>query len=296
MLKRKTGQCNPVFVLNKQVNQLKTPITEVMTQSEIYQIWKFNMKFRISRENFFRPKIYAVLLDMIRTAAINPIQKVVSLRMQPLENLLTELYTDAGRVMGAHAYQQVKKQAATRKKALMPIGYNEELVNEIIRYFQEHLLDKAVLPITETMKAWILKFVIDQQFTGKSLDMIIEEMVKHDFPRWRSQVIARTEVLRAANYGAMQGARKAGYKMQKRWISAQDFRTRRVPRDEFSHIEANGQIQEMDNPFLIPRRSGGTEQLMQPGDPNGSAADVINCRCTVGFEVLRDANGTPIAL
>ena len=256
------------------------------------------MKFRASREIYWKPKIYANLLQMIRDATNYPTAELikfhidVSINKIPISGTITEIYKDAGRVMGGRAYQQAKK--AATQKALMPIGYNEALVNDIIRYFQEFLLDKAVLPITETMKSWILKYVIDQQLTGKSIPEIVDEMLKHDFPKNRAFVITRTEVLRAANYGAVQGARRTGYKMKKEWISAVDFRTRRLPRDEFSHIAMNGMQVDMDEPFKVPRRTGGYEDMMQPGDPNGSAADVIQCRCTTGFIVEKDSRGLPV--
>lgn len=276
--------------------------SKIVKKSEQIKIWQENQKFRISREIFWKPKIYAVLQGVIRDATNYPSAELIrnhlniSINKIPLNNLIQDIYIDAGRVMGGRAYQQVKKQAAGMEKALMPIGYNEQLVNDIILYFQNYLLDKVVLPITETMKLWILKYVIDQQLTGKSIPMIVDEMVKHDFPKNRAFVIVRTEVLRAANYGAVQGAKRTGFQAKKVWISAIDNRTRRIPRDAFNHIAMNGITVNMDEPFQVPRRSGGIETLLQPGDPNGSAADVIQCRCTVGFEVQRGKDGRPLKI
>jgi hypothetical protein len=36
----------------------------------------------------------------------------------------------------------------------------------------------------------------------------------------------------------------------------------------------------IDEPFIV---SG--EELMYPGDPSGSAGNVINCRCAIGYVV-----------
>jgi hypothetical protein len=267
-----------------------------LKKSEQIRIYQENIKYRVSRETYFRPKIYKVLQDMIRSANINPYQELIYLQTQPLTALIMNIYTDAGRVMGGRAYQQVRKQAAAMEKAMMPIGYNEQLVNEIIRYFQEHLLDKVVLPIEETMKGWILKYVIQQQLEGKSIAQIVDEMVKHDFPRNRAEVTARTEVLRAANYGAMQGARKSGFDLKKVWISSQDHRTRRIPRDEYNHLTMNGVTIPMNEAFHVPRKKGGYDILQQPGDPEGDAGNVIQCRCTQAFEVQRDKTGRPIKI
>lgn len=273
---------------------------------------------------------------MIRAATDEPtLQQAISrldfnVQIEPLANLIRSIYVDAGRVMGAKAYQQLKQNAEKligqsmmqfkkkypsdvavkyseidewltcieesldEYKRLMPIGYNEELIQEIIQYFQIHLLDKAVLPISDTMKEWILDRFIDGQQQGKSLSQIKDELIKHDFPKNRAIVITRTEVLRASNHGAVAGAKKAGYKTNKMWISAKDFRTRRIPRDEYSHVAMDGITVPLEEPFHVPRRDGGYDFLMQPGDPAGDPANTIMCRCSVGFSVVRGTNGLPI--
>jgi len=92
----------------------------------------------------------------------------------------------------------------------------------------------------------------------------------------RANIIARTETHTAANFGAQQAAELTGLKMMREWVSAEDDRTRET--EEADHVEANGQIVKMKQPFTI---SG--EQLMFPGDPAGSAVNVINCRCALVF-------------
>ena len=259
-----------------------------MTKTEANRIWLDNMNFRASREKYWKPKVYKNLLQMIRDAtAFSSVQAAItninsSIDSRPIAATIQAIYVDAGKVMGGRSYQSVKQSV---QKALMPIGYNEDLVREIIAYFNANLLNKVVLPITDTMKDWILQKLIDGQQDGKSITQMVNEMLVHDFPRNRAFVITRTEVLRAANYGAMKGAEKTGYKMRKTWIAADDFRTRRLPRDAFSHRAMNGVTVAMSDPFQVPRKIGGYEELQQPGDPSGSAGDVIQCRCTVGFEV-----------
>jgi hypothetical protein len=92
----------------------------------------------------------------------------------------------------------------------------------------------------------------------------------------RANIIARTETHTAANFGAQQGAELTGLNMMREWVSAQDDRTRDT--SEADHVDADGQTVGMKEPFTV---SG--EQLMFPGDPSGSAANVINCRCAVVF-------------
>ena len=92
----------------------------------------------------------------------------------------------------------------------------------------------------------------------------------------RAHIIARTETHTAANFGAQTAAELTGLDMKREWVSASDERTRDT--SEADHVEANGQIVGMQEPFTV---SG--EKLMFPGDPSGSASNIINCRCSVVF-------------
>lgn len=65
---------------------------------------------------------------------------------------------------------------------------------------------------------------------------------------------------------AQNAAKAKGADVLKQWDAALDARTRD------SHARVDGEIRELDEKF-----SNG---LMFPGDPSGSAAEVINCRCT----------------
>lgn len=85
-----------------------------------------------------------------------------------------------------------------------------------------------------------------------------------------AQRIARTEGHRIQCQAAMDccyKAREKGADVVKQWDSTLDARTRD------SHAKVDGEIKELDEKF-----SNG---LMFPGDPNGKAAEVINCRCAL---------------
>lgn len=94
----------------------------------------------------------------------------------------------------------------------------------------------------------------------------------------RARRIARTEVISAANgaqhevAGAVAGS---GEVMTKTWLATFDRRTRP------SHADAAGQTVAFDQPFVV----GGAE-LEYPGDPSGPAEEVVNCRCTITYEVV----------
>jgi len=290
-----------------------------MTSAASTALYANYKKFIRSRASFWKPKIHADLNRMIKNAMDEPtieaaISKLDANMLEPsgLAITLKNIYVDAGRVWGSKIYQIVKKQAAdmTRRagndkkqerltvrtthlqKAMMPIGYNEDLIAEIISYLRLHDL-QIVSEISDTMKGWIMDKLIEGQRTGLSITQVAENITKDDFPANRAIVIARTETVKAANFGAMQAAKKSGFRLEKEWIAARDIRTRRIPRDEFSHTAMNGKTAQMDEAFQVPNRNGSHDSLMQPCDPAGAAGDVIQCRCTVGFNVLRGADGLP---
>jgi len=101
--------------------------------------------------------------------------------------------------------------------------------------------------------------------------------------RKQAMRIARTETLRALNQGAYlaaeQAANEHGIQLEKVWHSALDEFTRQG--ETADHVKANGVTAPWDKHFII---SG--EALMYPLDPNGSAANIINCRCSHSCRVV----------
>lgn len=92
----------------------------------------------------------------------------------------------------------------------------------------------------------------------------------------RAERIARTEVQaarQAAAFAAALAEAEDGRPMKKVWQTARDERVREW------HADAHGQERPIDAPFDV-----GGEQLDFPGDrENGSAENVINCRCGVVY-------------
>jgi HK97 family phage portal protein len=90
----------------------------------------------------------------------------------------------------------------------------------------------------------------------------------------RSTRIARTENAKATNLGAWGQAQEMGIYQSKEWLAFGDSRTRD------SHMNAmNAGVVPMDYAYA----GEGMATLQFPGDPSGEAADVINCRCVLGF-------------
>jgi hypothetical protein len=91
--------------------------------------------------------------------------------------------------------------------------------------------------------------------------------------RRRARTIAQTEVHAAACAGSQTAIDSLQRPYRKEWIAAlQPGRTRPW------HMEANGQVVGGHEQFLVDG-----EGLRHPGDPMGSARNIINCRCVVGY-------------
>lgn len=131
-----------------------------------------------------------------------------------------------------------------------------EFVNEVNGFTREQLIET----ISEGLRA------------GEDVKGLISRVtdVYAGLKGYRATRIARTQVLQANNYAAVEAYRQSGVVVSKEWLTAQDERVRE------DHVAADGQVVKMGKKFSV-----GGEELRQPGDPSGSAAQVVNCRCTV---------------
>jgi hypothetical protein len=102
--------------------------------------------------------------------------------------------------------------------------------------------------------------------------------------RWpsRARTVARTETIGAVNAGVFRAAELEAEQRGdpapfKQWVSTDDKRTRPT------HVDADKQRTLLREPFRV-----GGAALLFPGDPQGPAQEVINCRCSLFPVVLGD--------
>lgn len=171
-------------------------------------------------------------------------------------------------------------------------GFNEEFISEILAFFNRYLLNKAVLPISETTKNQILTIISEGVQNGWGADRIAMALESPDLLLWRARLIVRTEANKAMNYGQRLGESKSEWESEKTWVAANDHRTRH------SHRQVDDTTLDFDDRFMVPIYKGGKIRLQigvdlmtGPGDVQASAANVCNCRCTLAFAAKRDENG-----
>ena len=121
----------------------------------------------------------------------------------------------------------------------------------------------------------------DVGLTSDQIDRMVDRY-RQQMVNYRAENIARTEslsILSAARQEAMdQVIEQTGIdrsNVTRIWHATKDNRTRD------SHAEMDNQEVAMDQPF----ESGLGNELMYPGDPSAPAADRVNCRCSISYNV-----------
>jgi len=189
-----------------------------------------------------------------------------------LINLYVGLYQEVGNKF-AKWYAQNFQKYITKN---IDIEY-EDIWNEKFAYIGSQVAGARVVSVGGNRKKELIKtlnrYMADTEFQSMNevqAGRILRKKFK-DMSVVNAKRIVRTESVNAANYATNQSATDVFGKenLQKEWIATFDNRTR------IDHIQANGQVVDMDKKFMV-----GGEELSYPGDSSGSAANVINCRCT----------------
>ncbi len=85
------------------------------------------------------------------------------------------------------------------KEVKAGFGFNPELLREILAFFARYLLNKAVLPISETTKNQILEVLNTGMQNGWGVDRIANILESPELLLWRARLIVRTESNKAMN-------------------------------------------------------------------------------------------------
>lgn len=121
-----------------------------------------------------------------------------------------------------------------------------------------------IVGIVDTVKEQIREQILEGMEKGETIAQLAERVKKvFNMAATRARTIARTETGGAFNAGHEMTFRNEGVK-KKEWLSAKDDHVR-------DHHRIDGEIVGINERF-----SNG---LRYPGDPEGEASNIINCRC-----------------
>jgi uncharacterized protein with gpF-like domain len=190
---------------------------------------------------------------------------------------LTDLWADMARASIEAFGADILDQGKALGHKLETKSFAEFFLRLAGAWIAGEIIRRRITSVAETTRAQIVTQVQMGQAEGLGVAQIAKRIADAvpGISKRRGALIARTETHGAANFGAQQAAIATGFKMQKEWVSSDDERTR------IAHAEANGQVVDVDQPFIVD-----DEMLMHPGDQAGSAGNTINCRCTTAYIVL----------
>jgi len=257
------------------------PTAERLAELEIWH--KFNEKLtlresifqKLAREFFlkqgegirrFIEEEYGKSLKQLPTPV--DIEKVLEVLLTLMQQLkLRELTEATIEKILAQAGGEALKQVGIID---MSFSVSSELVQ---KWIEQNALD-LVTTVHQTSKGKLRQMFIDTHESGATIQEISKQIDKlfgdkGGFADYRAKRIARTETIKAHNKGAVEGYRQSDVVEGKRWLTAPGAEN---PRHELLVVDPVA----LDAPFNIEG------YLMDfPGDPNGPAEHVINCRCTV---------------
>lgn len=172
---------------------------------------------------------------------------------------------DQGKALG---YQLERKEDFAARMARMAL-----------RYISQEAIRARITSVADTTRSLIVAAVTRGYEAGDTLTQIANDILLRvaGLSKIRADMIARTEVHGAANFGANEAAIATGLPLKKEWNASGDDNTRDT------HTEADGQVVGMDEKFQV-----GDDVLAYPGDPSGSPEEVINCRCAISHIVQED--------
>lgn len=196
----------------------------------------------------------------------------------PIYEVLQDLYKTVGPLWANQTRLNIKRQQV---KARMPMGFSDRIVELMKQYYGIDLFNDAET-ITEYTRKIIADILTEATTTGASFNDIVRSLESStELGAMRARRIARTETVTAANGAAVINAKEMNVPMNKIWLSIDDNRTR------YSHRVVDNATVPLDSTFNV----NGT-MMDQPGirfQPNGlevPSKEVVNCRCTVAFEVI----------
>ncbi|MEJ2658310.1 MAG: phage minor head protein [Desulfobacterales bacterium] len=212
----------------------------------------------------------------------------VNKREPEQRGLLLEHYKRVTTVFGKKAFKIIKN-----NKFISPTETKEPLDEywRVMDLWAQMEAAQKIVRIQRTTKIKIAKIIQFGMKEGESHREIAKRIEKTSraINSYRAQTIALTETHTAAVKSVDAAIASTRIKMEKEWISSKDLRTRAHDRgDVFDHFKKfpngpDGERVAQDDKF-----TGTGELLDYPGDPKGSPANIVRCRCVVIYHTVQN--------
>lgn len=208
---------------------------------------------------------------------------------QELSPAMLKLHKEVGLYSAVKATREINGSVKKEQKAF---GFNQQWINDIIRFFTDDFLS-TVAGITRTTKNLFLEIIALGQKEGWGIDRIVSELESDDLTITRARLIVRTELVKAMAYGKELAIRDSEWLINETWVAARDHRTRH------SHRIVDGNTIVEGGKFQVPifKKIGkvdiqiGFDLMKRPGDKSASIGNLANCRCTSFVRAARNEQG-----
>jgi len=199
--------------------------------------------------------------------AIDDIESEIDVK--PIKEAYQDLYAEVGSLFAMESFEGLLPQKQKQDDTL------EDMWMERLREFAATEAGTRIVDVTQYTVEQVRGVLQEGIQEGWGVEKIARQLESSDaISRVRARRIARTEIVSASNEGSMMGARSTRLNLKKIWIDTPDSRTRET------HIQAGSQQPvDIDEPFQV-----GGYDADYPGDLSLPAEEVVNCRCTVGYQ------------
>lgn len=224
----------------------------------------------------------AISLGSTPTDALNAVEGAIRVTSPVWDAALLRIYTVAADEFGELTAAQLIPEVTGAE--LVP--YRDQWQRKVAQYVNTVGTEK-IRGINETTRRHIRTQLLEGIQNGEGVDKLmnrVREQYEGVFSKTRAETIARTETMQASNAASYYANDSCGLPTQKEWLYGYDGRTRDGINSEFDHTHVSGPIPATE-PFIV---SG--ERMMFPGDGSmgASAGNVVNCRCTAAYTVVRE--------
>ena len=172
---------------------------------------------------------------------------------------------------GTQRGAQAGRQLAARRHSL-DIAF-DVVPAETLEEFQQWS-EEAADHVLETITDDVTRYVRGAHEEGLDIDDITDgirdDVMEGRLETWQAERTARTATVASSNAGNHSAHADADSVVGEQWLATADDRTRD------HHSVADGQVVAVGQRFEV-----GGEYLRYPGDPQVSASNIVNCRCTV---------------
>lgn len=263
---------------------VNTGTVDVQNRSELPRFEVRNVEQEINLKNKLAEEKYRPIIEKVLKNQRDLIFKnlesgddwfsIIEKTQDDWIDTLYQLYEDVGVVF----YNTVKlENRATETNSAIINAIKKQIVD------QARILE-TVSAINKTTTDIILEQTVNAVIEGMTVQDVKSAILDAGaFSSERALRIARTEVASASSIGQLTSANNLGA-THKTWHTS-GFEVRTI------HQRRSGETVPIDSKFSS--QNGSSPRY--PGDPHAAAADRINCRCSMTFEIKGDMKALPDA-